>query len=244
MNDRLNRAEGDVDRIVHQRFFSPGDSAGRVFVDVGAARPDFLSIGAYYRALGWRVIGIEANPEFCKLHRDRGHEIYQYACGQHDEDDVDFTVVDSHGAGYENGEVSFESFSSLGIKPSYASLKADLDCRRIKVRLRRLDSILTEHAREVEGIDILSIDVEGWELEVLDGFDLPRYQPRVMIIENWFNDEKYRVYMKRNGYILWQQVYPNDIYVSRREVGYGVSGWRIYFEGYRNQKLGRKPQEA
>ena len=97
MNDSPNRAEGDVDRIVHQRFFSPGVSAGRVFVDVGAARPDFLSIGAYYRSLGWRVIGIEANPEFCKLHRDRGHEIYQYACGQHDEDDVDFTVVDSHG---------------------------------------------------------------------------------------------------------------------------------------------------
>jgi len=66
-------AEADVDRIVQQRFF-PGQSSG-IFVEVGAARPDYLSNSALYRSLGWTVIAIEPNPEFCKLHRERGFPI-------------------------------------------------------------------------------------------------------------------------------------------------------------------------
>jgi FkbM family methyltransferase len=144
MNELETSAEGNVDRIVLEEFFN---RAGRgVFIDVGAARPDYLSISALYRAFGWRVIAIEPNPEFCEIHRARGHEVLQYACGDHDEDNVDFTIVDSHGCDYRGGCVSFESFSSLGIKDSYATLQADLDTREIKVNLRasRHD---TPHAR-------------------------------------------------------------------------------------------------
>src|SRR6266849_5886728 len=114
-------AEGGVDGLVAHRFFSgPG-----IFVEVGAARPDFLSVSAHFREFGWRVIAIEPIPEFCELQRKAGHEVLQYACGEVDQDGVDFTVVDSHEGAYEDGNVSFESFSSLGIKPSYATLKTD-----------------------------------------------------------------------------------------------------------------------
>jgi hypothetical protein len=103
-----NRAEGDVDKVVQRRFFR-NQNAG-VFVDVGAANPDYLSVSALYRALGWRIIAIEPNPAFCAMHHKRGHEILQYACGERDEDGVDFCVVDSHGERYQNGQVSYESF--------------------------------------------------------------------------------------------------------------------------------------
>lgn len=101
----MTSAEGDVDRIVQKRFFPVESRSTSVFIDVGAAGPDYLSVSAYYRALGWRVIAIEPNPEFCDMHRSRGHEIYQFACGDHDEDGVDFIIVDSHGTKYENGVV-------------------------------------------------------------------------------------------------------------------------------------------
>jgi FkbM family methyltransferase len=42
--------------------------------------------------------------------------------------------------------------------------------RKIRVNVHRLDTILAEHAPEPEHIDVVSIDVEGWELEVLRGF--------------------------------------------------------------------------
>ena len=228
MPNTENRAEGDVDKIVRRRFF-PGAGHGRVFVDVGAAGPDYLSIGALYRSIGWRVIAVEPNPVYCEAHRARGHEIYEYACGARDEDNVDFVVVDSHGAEYEKGQVSYESFSSLAVKESYAALKDNLDRKTIKVNLRRLDTILRIYAPDIDRIDILSVDVEGWELEVLDGLNMPRYRPRVMIIENLFDDKKYRSYMKNLDYVLWRSLPPNEVYVSR---DFGMSDspwWRRYF---------------
>jgi len=142
----------------------------------------------------------------------------RYACGDRDEDNVDFFVVDSHGAQYANGCVSYESFSSLFIKDSYAALNDNLDIKQIQVNLRRLDTILKTHAPDIDRIDILSIDVEGWELEVLSGLDISRYRPRVMIIENLFNSEEYRSYMKSVGYSLWKCIPPNDIYVRNKFV--------------------------
>lgn len=209
--NRTNKAEGDVDKIIQRRFF-PEQRSG-IFVDVGAARPDFLSISALYRSMGWRVIAIEPNPAFCDLHKEKGYEVLQYACGDHDQDNVDFFIVDSHGAQYANGEVSYESFSSLGIKDSYAALKQNLDKRKIQVHLRRLDTILKTHAPDVGHLDVLSVDVEGWELEVLRGLSMEKYKPQVMIIENLFNEKEYRDYMKSIGYILWRRIRPNDVYV-------------------------------
>lgn len=204
-------AEGDVDRLVFDHFFASQKHG--VFIEVGAARPDFLSIGALFRARGWRVISVEPNPVFCEMHRAKDHEILQYACGASDEDEVDFSIVHSH----EDDEISNESFSSLSIKPGYSALKADLDIEQIRVSLRRLDTILHHHAPEVSRVDCASIDVEGWELEVLSGFDLERFKPRVLIIENLLDDAKYRDYMAQRGYRIWKTVHPNEIYLRSDE---------------------------
>jgi FkbM family methyltransferase len=209
----VNRAEGDVDKVVQRQFFA-NQNIG-IFIDVGAANPDYLSVSALYRSLGWKVIAIEPNPVFCELHRKRGHEVLQYACGDRDEDDVDFCVVDSHGAPYENGQVSYESFSSLAIKASYARIRPQMDVEKIKVRLRRLDTILQTHAPDIERVDIVSVDVEGWELEVLAGFDFRKYRPKVLVVENLFNDPAYRARINEYGYRLWRFVAPNDVYVVR-----------------------------
>jgi FkbM family methyltransferase len=208
-----NRAEGDVDKVVRRRFFR--DQNAGVFVDVGAANPNYLSISALYRSLGWNVIAIEPNPVFCEMHRELGHEILQYACSDRNEDDVDFHVVDSHGERYENGHVSYESFSSLAIKEAYARIRPTMDVKKIKVKLRRLDTILEAHAPGVERIDILSVDVEGWELEVLAGLNFQKYRPRVLVIENLFDDAAYRTQINSYGYLLWRYIPPNDIYVAR-----------------------------
>ena len=132
-------AEGGLDGVVRDHFF-PRTSDG-VFVDVGAAGPNFLSMSALYRALGWRVVAIEPNPVFCAAHRALGHEVLEYACSDQDADGVPFEVVDSHGTRYEGGKVSFESFSSLRVKTSYLAARLDRTrCHADPVRVRRLDS--------------------------------------------------------------------------------------------------------
>ena len=186
-------AEHDVDLIVREGFFPEGEPG--VVVDVGAARPDFLSNSSHYRPLGWRVIAIEPNPAYAARYQECGFDILQYAVGDEDRDGVEFSVVDSYGADYEGGNLSFESFSSLGVKDSYGGGRG-LDIRPIRVKLRRLNTILLEHAPDVAEIDIVSVDVEGWELEALSGLDFTRYRPKVLIVENLFFELSYITAMR------------------------------------------------
>lgn len=51
----------------------------------------------------------------------------------------------------------------------------------VRVPARALSALLDEHG--LHHIDVLSLDVEGYELEVLGGLDLTRHKPRFMIIE-------------------------------------------------------------
>lgn len=207
-----SHAEAGLDRVVYDRFFAGGPPG--VFVDVGAAGPELLSMSAMYRQLGWRVLLVEPNPLFCAAQRAAGHEVLECACGDRDEDNVWFEMVDSHGSLYEGAPVSFESFSSLKVKESYRALaNGELEIRRITVRLRRLDTLLAEHAPELDRLDVVSVDVEGWELEVLAGFSLERYRPRVLIVENVLDDDGYRRLLDGRGYRLWRHVVPNDVYV-------------------------------
>jgi Methyltransferase FkbM domain len=74
--------------------------------------------------------------------------------------------------------------------------------RRIKVKVRRLDTILAEHAPDVSRLDLVSVDVEGWELEVLDGLSFERYRPKVLIVENLFAEAGYRQALAERGYAL------------------------------------------
>ncbi|MDL2410614.1 FkbM family methyltransferase [Rhizobium calliandrae] len=208
-------AESDIDLVVRDKFF-PNEWNGTI-VEVGAARPDYLSVSASFRAMGWKVIAVEPNPEFCEAHRAVGNEVLQYAAGNVDDDDVEFFVVDSHGAPYYDGPVSFESFSSLGIKGKYAELiqttHVSTSVNTIKVKVRKLDTILRNHHPRLSHVDIVAVDVEGWELDVMRGFSLSRYRPKVVILENLFDSSEYVEYMKEQGYSLWSKLPPNDIYV-------------------------------
>ena len=62
---------------------------------------------------------------------------------------------------------------------------------------------------------------------------IPKYRPRVMVIENLFRSRKYRAYMRDRGYNLWRCVRPNDIYTSDA-VGFWEShGYSLYQWFYR-----------
>lgn len=211
-------AEDDIDLLVRETFFN-GKTGPGVFVEVGAARPDYLSISASFRKLGWKIVAIEPNPDFCAAHRARGHDVHEYACSDVDADDVEFFVVDSKGADYLGGSVSFESFSSLGIKDEFADLhdtvKNNTQVRTIPVKVRRLDTILRQHEPDIDHIDILAVDVEGWELNVMRGLSIDKYHPSVVILENLFNKEEYVRFMSDLGFARWRRLEPNEIYVAR-----------------------------
>lgn len=209
--------EGQVDLLVRDSFFPPGYRG--VMVEVGAASPDFLSLGNSFRQCGWRVISVEPNPVFAAAHRARGHEILEFACGEDDRDDVAFTVADASNMAYsyEGGKITFESFSSLGIRGDYREMfdkfAGQFTTREIRVAMRRLDTLLGA-IPGLESVDVLSVDIEGWELECLKGLDLGRFQPKVMIIEDLFGRTALDDYLLPRGYSRWHRVTPNNVYAA------------------------------
>jgi FkbM family methyltransferase len=74
----------------------------------------------------------------------------------------------------------------------------------LPVAIRPLDAILEEAG--VDSIDLVSIDVEGGEWDVLQGFDIGRWRPRIAVIETHNDSSIYADaglvfdYMKRSGY--------------------------------------------
>lgn len=202
-------AEHETDRILRERYF-PDTSLRGVMVEVGGGTPEFLSMSKHFRDHGWRTIVVEPNPEFVALHRAAGVEVYECACGPQAQEKCSFTVVTQNVEAY-GGVVTDHSFSSLALKPGYARLlPKTARAKTIEVAVRRLDEILD--AAGVAKIDLLSVDVEGWELEVLQGIDLGRIPVRVIVLENFCHDETYAPFMRDRGYTLDQQIEYNYVF--------------------------------
>ena len=200
-------AEHKEDQFLRSKYFPDYGYKGTL-VEVGGATPEFISVSRHFTLNGWRTVIVEPNPTFAKQHRDIGNEIYEYAASETDEDDVDFTIVHITG-----GSVTDHAFSSLKIKESYQSISKGwvnkLNKTQIKVKQRRLDTIIKE--ANIEQIDILSVDTEGWELEVMKGLSL--LKPKVIMLENIFNENSYREYMTQRGYKFETRIGDSDIYL-------------------------------
>jgi FkbM family methyltransferase len=191
------------------KFFSQIEFG--IMVEVGAAGPEYLSQSKPFRDARWRCICVEPNPNFAQMHRDIGNEIYEYACSNCDGKNVDFYVNSNS-----------ESFSSLGVSDDickssgyYGSYKLSLS--KIKVDVKKLDNILEE--AKVLKTDLIIIDVEGWELNVMQGLTTKKYQPKVIVLEviGEHNHKKYNDYMRTIGYEFDSFDYttgPNLIYYN------------------------------
>lgn len=63
----------------------------------------------------------------------------------------------------------------------------EIESQEIQVPAIPLSDLLDKHG--VKEIDLLSLDVEGFELSVLQGLDFSRHRPKWMLIEARFRDE-------------------------------------------------------
>ena len=209
--ERKYYAEYSTDKIVRERYFPNFDRPG-VMVEVGGGTPDFLSMSKHFKDSGWRTIIIEPNPLFAQKHREMGNEVCEYACSSEDRTGVPFTVVSQKVEAY-GGMVTDHAFSSLELKPSYAALlPATANRKTITVDVRRLDGILADLS--IAKVDLLSIDVEGWEIEVLKGFDTNRISCSVIVIENLNHEPSYAEYMGGIGYSLDKIIEYNYVFTK------------------------------
>ncbi len=186
--------ETEENRLVWQFF---GRRPQGIFVEVGANHPTLLSQTWFLEQRGWSGVLVEPNPELCELLRAQRprSQTFQAAVGAPDQvGEVDLLMGASH------------------LHSTLAPVLDDpMSGVKVRVPLRTLDSILTDAG--VAQVDFLSLDVEGMELAVLQGFTLEKYRPQLILLEEHRRDFKKHFYLRRHGYRLVKRTGLNNWYV-------------------------------
>jgi FkbM family methyltransferase len=206
-------AEFGTDKIIRENYFSDFNYKGLI-VEVGGADPEFLSMSKHFKDSGWRSIIVEPNPEFANRHRNLKNEIYEFACSFED-GESEFTIVQQQVSAYD-GIITHESFSSLSVNEDFLNFTnfklTESNSTKIKVKTIKLNTLFEK--LDLKNIDILSIDTEGWELEVMKGFDTKKYNCKIIVVENFLNNPNYEKYFNDIGYSLNKQIEYNQIYIK------------------------------
>ncbi len=141
------------------------------YIDVGAQDPVADSVTKAFYELGWRGINIEpVDHWFNKLLVDRP-------------EDHNLKVA----AGAETGTIKLFEVVGTGMSTSAAGYAAQhasagFEIQEREVPARRLDDICDEFG--VAEVHFLKIDAEGAEGAVLDGIDLHRIRPWIILLES------------------------------------------------------------
>ena len=205
------RSEWGEDVLLYELFDGRPDG---VFVEVGALDGRRLSVSWIFEAIGWKGLLVEPIPEkYEECRRQRpGSCVVRGALGPGGSaGTIDFVVPledDLQGSSHRDVEsAAVESINGLR--------DADAKTRRIRVPLMSMDDAL-EQAKLVR-VDFASIDVEGAELDVLRGFDLARFQVRVLVIEDLTLGQDIRVpdHLAELGYVHTMWIGGNRVFVRR-----------------------------
>jgi Methyltransferase FkbM domain len=184
------------------------------YVDVGAHHPiRFSNTYLLYQA-GWSGINIDATPgsmrEFCEL---RPRDINIECMISSRSEPGDFYLMNEPALNTASEDV----VSRLAVQsPEYHQLQ------RVRLQPQSLAAILDRHLPQGTEIDLLSIDVEGSDLDVLRSNDWSRYLPGMILVEGmtgalgeWNKDEIGKFLFDR-GYGLIAKFYNSALF--RRSV--------------------------
>ncbi len=189
------------------------------FVEVGANDPRERSQTWHLEQSGWTGVLVEPQPDLAaKLRAQRKAKVFAVACSSTENAG---RVLPLHVAGPLSS--LDRSLMAPGSTPETV----------IDVPIRTLDSIL-EEAGSPAKFDFLSIDVEGHEIEVLRGFNIGVWRPRLILLEDHVADLSKHQYLLAAGYRIVRRFDNNGWYVPRKS---GVSSrwsdrWEILRKYY------------
>jgi FkbM family methyltransferase len=198
-------ASGAEDAWILSQF--PKDFVGYA-IEVGAYDGMQGSNTLSLEHAGWTTVAIEPNPE-CEDGLKTWRQNYRLcACSDFD-GEADFHL-------YVPGAAGYSSLRPTMDHPVWHP-EPGAPWSTIKVAVRRLDSLLAE--LDWPGLDALSIDTEGTEMDVLRGIDLARWKPQVIIIECWDDPGPHLDYLAKYGYKRDARNNVNDLMVRCESSG-------------------------
>jgi FkbM family methyltransferase len=198
------------DQVIGEELF--GGRRGGVFVDIGAHDGVSFNNTVYFeRALGWRGLCVEPIPDvFAELQKNRS-AVCVRACIARGKGTREFLRATGYAEMLSGIADTYDPRHLERIRKEVSESGGTMTT--IEVACERLDALLGEHG--FTSVDLLSVDVEGAELEVLDSFDLRRLRPSVVCIENNYRDRAIWRAMARAGYRPYTRIRQDEIYLAR-----------------------------
>ncbi|MFQ5414632.1 MAG: FkbM family methyltransferase [Phycisphaerae bacterium] len=215
--DHLFRAQFGEDRVLWQVF---RHRRRGYFIEIGAYDGVTLSNTYFLEQMGWHGLLIEPIEPLCRIAaeaRPRSHVVHAACSRRGSTGTTRFTFAQN---------VPVLSFLRADDAHVQRCLREGAELVDLDVPVTTVDDILRRQRRERTGtggpwvpnagwrVDVVSIDTEGCELDVLDGFSLERIKPRVLLIENdRAAGEAIEPHLQRRGYRKFFRLKINDFYV-------------------------------
>lgn len=176
-SDRYSHPEAELRSILAAHL----DFDGGVFVEAGA-NDGFRQSNTYYleRFRGWRGVLVEPIPELydrCVAERPKATVSNCALVSAHEPaGDLRLRYADLGSTAIDEDEYPFDEVN-FGWDRVY----------EVRVPARTLSEVIDDAG--VGHIDFCSLDVEGFEVQVLEGLDLKRHAPTYFLVEFW-NQER------------------------------------------------------
>lgn len=156
--------------VLLQRVF--GKNYSGYYVDVGANDPIFHSVTKLLSTSGWRGINIEPTPSlYERLMEDRPLDL-----------NLNIGIADAEGT-LTFYEVAPPLHGWSTFMPEMAASYHQQGVATVAkpILVDTLNHIFETHVNQT--VDVLKIDVEGFERQVVTSFDFRKWRPRVVVVE-------------------------------------------------------------
>jgi FkbM family methyltransferase len=186
------------------------DISDGFYVDVGAHHPFRYSNTCFFYKRGWRGINIDAMPgSMAEFRKQRPRDIN----------------VES-GIGKQVGTSKFYVFNVPALN-TFDEALARARCndvwrvtQTLDVPIAPLSEILKQHLPKERTIDFLTVDVEGFDLNVLQSNDWKHYRPSVVLVETLGRSlddlalDPVAGYMRSLGYVAYSKTVNTTFFLD------------------------------
>ncbi len=187
----------DIGEELVKKFFKGKNG---FFVDVGANHPIIDSQSYHLECIGWDGILVEPLKTYTNmLLKERSAKLIEVACSSRENHNKVLEIID---AGVH---------STLNKEPIAVGVSSN---KTQKVKCKTLDSVLEDNNVKVN-FEFLSIDIEGHEMELFDGFTIGYWLPQLIILEDHVINRDKHNYMRKNNYSLICRTGLNSWYVPK-----------------------------
>jgi FkbM family methyltransferase len=175
-------------------IISPNYSLGMNFTEIGCGSNSYDLIQS-----GWSALLIDPILEYCK----EAELVYS-----------GLKNVNINCVGVSDKEEDLTFFMEDTFIPNSVPIRQDLPYIGRKCKLVPLSKLLEDNFIP-KNFDLLSIDVEGFELKVLSTFNIDEYSPKLIIVETNVTPASEVIKLIGKNYTLAQSDHINSIFLRR-----------------------------